>query len=259
MSVTFDNSGGFAIFCKSGIRSIGGSVKIEDKTKKPRQRSQKTSISYVTFEDMIKFTTDEFWITFLQNSAKGYFPRRYRFNGIHLMYKYRNTNDSIDITVGDLQTFQNLKKFLYDLSAIESPLDTQRKNLEKSIQKETTPDKENEIPWTKIKVSYQRVNLAIGGYISILKQKYNLTQGDYEVLFTAVKNIIAATIITDKDSFVCRNGYLVDIKGITYNPLTKKFEIDKNLPLPKEVNFSKARRNDFYTDTCTNYSEYSEN
>lgn len=254
MSVTFDSSGGFAIFCKSGIRSIGGNVKIEDKTKKPRQRSQKSAVSYSKFEDMIKFTTDEYWINFLQNSSKGYFPRRYRFNGIHLMYKYRNTNDSIDITVGDLQTFTNLKKFLYDLSATESPLDSQRKNLEKTIPKENA-----EITWTKIKVSYQKVNLAIGGYISLLKQKYNLTQGDYEVLFTAIKNIIAATIITDKESFICSNGYLVDIKGITYNPLTKKFIIDQNLPLPKEVNFNRVRKNDFYTDTCTNYSEYSEN
>lgn len=250
MEISFGLDGGFVIFSGNKPTVSGGSVEIENKTKKSRRRNFKNSVDYQDFAQLKCFTKDTFWINFLEDATRGCFPNRYKFNGEKLVYKYQSKQKVVEIKPSTKETFEKLKQFLWETSCIESPIDSKNRSQNLLTRAEA---KAPEISWDDIRKSPNLINLAISSYAAQIKNNHNLTDADLKVLFYAVKSLISSGVFS-KDNFRCENGKLVEIKGLEYDPKLKRLVLDNNYLTPKEVCYGKNKPIDFTTNTLTNQS-----
>jgi len=253
-NITFDEAGGCVILSQNEMWYVQGNPKIT-KVKKTRQQRQKNDNNFPIFKEFLKFTTDPFWVNFLEDAFKNIFPQRYRFDGTHLIYRYRKTF-SVELKTASKIKFQEIKEFMWKSSSFESTLDsTNRKP-------EATPQVVEELTWKKIKISQKRIEQAIGGYVSKLKAEHNLSMDDFIILFIAIKSWISSGIF-DKDAFICERGIIKEIKGMHFDPVERKLviSIDKK---SKDV-FVRSACNSSETPTSicqeqiyqkNNFSEY---
>lgn len=248
MNVSFGADGGIAIYSGNVISVLAGSAKVDDKPKGSKRRNQKVT-NHTYFFDLCRFTSDPFWKDFLNNCGKGFFPKKYTYSDGTLMYKNGTTFKQIKLMdVPSTEAFLAMKEFLFNSSSLESTLDTQLRN------SQINNGEIEEISWSRIKMSPHKMNPIIGAYIAQIKDKYQLNNYDFEVLFQSLKTMIMANIF-HKSAFIYSKGKLEDIKGLTFDEENRCFVVTKFM-IPKEVSYGQYL-SDTFTETRTNMSEHS--
>lgn len=248
MNVSFGADGGIAIYSGNAISVLAGSAKLDDKPKGSKRRNQK-STHYVYFFELARFTSDPFWKDFLNNCGKGFFPKKYTYSDGTLMYKNGTVSKQTKlIETPSFEAFTFMKEFLFNCSSLESSTDTQIRN------SQINNGEIEEVSWSRIKMSPHKMNPIIGAYVARIKEKHQLNNYDFEVLFQSLKTMITANIF-HKTAFVYSKGKLEDIKGLTFDDKARCFVVTKFV-IPKEVNYGQYL-SDTFTETRTNMSEHS--
>lgn len=248
MNVSFGSDGGIAVYSGGNIPFLAGSAKLDDKPKGSKRRNQKAT-HHAYFFDLLRFTSDPFWKDFLNNCGKGFFPKKYTYSDGTLMYKNGTTSKQTKLMEpATINAFLFLKEFLFNCSSLESVLDTQLRN------SQINNCELEDVSWSRIKMSPHKMNPIIGAYISKIKDKHQLNNYDFEVLFQSVKTMIMANIF-HKSAFVYAKGTLEEIKGLSFDEKKRCFVVTKFIP-PKEVCYGQYL-SDTFTETRTNMSEHS--
>lgn len=241
----FGGDGGFVIFSGKKTLNIGGQVTIKNVGSTVRRRNQREKKNIPIFLDLIKYTTDPWWISFLEQASQGRFPRHYSGNNTSIVYKYKKKTSLIELEVPNQETFDKIREFMWNTSNYESETDTFRRT-SKIKKPEKTILSYSQI-WSKIKSSSKKLQIEIYSYLENIKNKYNLTIEDIRLLASNLKFIINSEILNE-NCFRGENGILKEIVGFIFDEKERKTILVPS-GRPKGISFSKNNSADLDTDT----------
>lgn len=204
------------------------------------------------FLKFIPFTLDPFWQETFSNYAYGKLPKTIVYRDSALTYRKKSVTSRCEVDESDIEgSYLRLKDFMKSIG-IFSPLDLQIE----SERFDRDREEKNQLAkrkWSEIK-QVRAKDTIINDFLTRLRDEYKLSPGAYKDL-TGLINLGRLFKVINAKTVDFRNGKLMGIKGLEYNPDTKKFEMDLgNLSKFTVIKKTKAKKK-----TVTAWEVFSKN
>lgn len=238
---------GIVIFSDTGSVMFSSTGSIIENKKTLRKHKLKKNIIHEVFDNMIKYTDNEYWETFLSKCSRNIFPdKNFKFVNNILYYKIKSKKhrDEIYIDSEKLEeSFIKLKLFLrtkgiiskadIDIENVFFEQDVVEINQWKDIQKERKYEKLIE-------------------HINKLKEEYNLDFKEVKQTESLIKVAVSGNILNNNNIIVEDNN-IKEIKNLIWLDEERRFKIDIdkiNLKFTKSK--TKDTNNYYYCNSNTN-------
>lgn len=200
------------------------------------------------FTEASKYTNSSFWQIQLTNAGQGIFPLNFGFdNGLLLYVDDRNDNHYIPISSEPDHACEQFISFLKE-RGYDSP---EGKSSSRYFDRVDNGIRNS---WTG---GCRRIykNKMMESFIIDSAKKYNLTQKETKKLRLLIKEGLIIKSIT-KDNIVVSNLKVVEIKGLTFDPETRQFNLSSEYQQKIKIPEVKNTNNQFkltYSQEWLNY------
>lgn len=247
-------SEGIVVYCKKGniLFSSNGDL-IDNKNQSVRKHKINKNIIHPEFEEMKKFTDEEYWINFLTKFSKNIFPKNFKYLNNTVYYKItakKNRNecfidkDSIENSFLNLQWFLKEKGFL------------SKKEKEMNDELVKINDEEDE----KVEInSWKDVyneDFYITEFIIDMKEKYSLVKEECGNLESVLKMGLYSEFF-NSENIVIKNEKIDHIKNLVWDKEKRKFSVDTT-GIKFKKKSEKKEQNKIFTSYTIESSEKSD-
>jgi len=239
---------GIVIFSDTGSVMFSSTGSIIENKKTLRKHKLKKNIIHEVFDNMIKYTDNEYWETFLSKCSRNIFPdKNFKFVNNILYYKIRTKKNRDEIYIDSEkleESFIKLKLFLTDkgIRSIEDIEDTEDVFFEQDVVEINQ--------WKDIQKERKYEKLI--EYINRLKKEYNLDFKEVKQTESLIKVAVSGNILNNNNIIVEDNN-IKEINNLIWLEEERRFKIDIdkiNLKFTKSK--TKDTNNYYYYNSNTN-------
>lgn len=238
---------GIVIFSDTNSVMFSSVGSIIETKKTPRQHNKKKHVIHEVFDNMIKYTDNEYWQTFLSKCSRNIFPdKNFKFVNNILYYKIRSKKNRAEIYIDSEkleESFIKLKLFLSD-RGIRSIEDIDTKNIyfeQDVVEINQWKDVQKEIKYEKLLE-----------YINNLKEEYKLDFKEVKQVESLIKVAVAGNILNN-NNIIVEDNIIKEINNLIWLEEERRFKIDIdkiNLKFTKSK--TKDTNNYYYCNSNTN-------
>lgn len=194
-------------------------------TRKKRTRAS-APINIELFAKCAKETNDPFWQKILLQARDGKFPSKFGYKAGFLQYKQGQKVEQIPLSLVPKIAVKEFITFVHDKASIYSDMDKK-----KTAELKSKINEEIVTSWTKMKKKEQKQS--ISEFIERHRKLYRLIPSEIQQ-FKYILNYGFALKYFHKDNIVVHDYIISNIKGLSFDPKTRKFSIDKTIAIPQK-------------------------
>ena len=224
---------GIVVFCTNGNVMFSSNGELIQSNKKVRKHKNYGNVLHPVFSNMLEFTTNDFWIKFLNSCSKNKFPKNFNFINGSLLYKSKQKKQQSCFKIDEenlKENFEQLKVFLKDKGILpsEEKLEIFSAREEKIIDIWKDIGKKNE-------------NNYIYQYIDREQKKNNLNEKEKNNLHSLVKIGLAGGIFND-NTIKLKDNKIDSLEYLLWHEEKRSYSIDKNFFDPKMYKLKKSKQ-----------------
>lgn len=210
---------------------------------------------HIIFQECSKYTLDKYWKDLLIACSTNKFPKGVKYDslkGVIYVRTFEGKSEMLSIPDDSKKLFTLMMRVFKTMLRLISPTELQHKkdDMKEALVISSIEDSE----WKEISKSKASKSALIGNYVVYLSKKYNLTLKQSRTVFSAINLGIQFKKINPED-IELREGKIVNIKGMDFDPKSKEFIIpSEGKPMSKSSKTVKVKdlykKLDLYLKEC---------